>query len=661
MAEKTTNTEYKKMYTVRCTECGQVIENKFFSLKNILDCYYYGEAIEDRREKVIAMLGVGALYGESVLPKVPPLMEVVEEEVREDYSASGDASRRYVFTDFKPENISWYCNELKTFCSEDNTIPDGVLQGIELNIASVVAQFCLMTGFVQIYDMLRLVHKKMELENRMLTLSTEETIQLERLCNEFAAEPFVSLPVMATSDSRRDYICTVLSYIVEFAQREADIPSVRHFATEKIYIGWRYKVINDRAMPYMLAAKGSTGRIYHVTRSGCDKCHGIQACEVGAYRQKVVGILGTQSTGKTTYLTALSDAIDMGELSFAVEQNGQTRFSGISVQHSLVDDPQWARVNRAPGGVRIAAGDGMEAEGAQEIAGEAGPVWLYKHGYPPRKTDMKKLEAPALSFLIAAKDMEPVMYTLADIPGEAFSNAVEAEFDPLLVRQQNALLYACDALIMVISNRQLPESSGQEAAANMNTSASEILQCYASFKPNRPIPTAVVLTAADEINNGNLRSAMQIAFDPRNLPVMVWSEQRKRLVYNAEMMKTADTAVKNYINRKFSAFIVALQEFLQDRGAGGNAVVSAFAVSNGTQCAPLYFDQTLAEDYRSHTQENARCTAMRRERFGVTAPILWMLACDGLLPVGRGSNAYNDYDKDTQVSILKHLKKGLYR
>jgi len=677
MAITTKKSEHKALYKVHCTECGDVIENKFFSMKNILECYYYGEAIEAKRAQLIDMLGVGVLYGQTILPKVPPLLEAEETVRSEEYDVFGDESRSYRFTSFRPDDLVWYYSELTPFSCENNEIPDEALKPIELNISSIVAQFYMMSRFAPIYEMLRLLHQKAVLERSVKNLSAEDQKRLDKLCDDFAELPCVRLPKMGQDESRRSTICTVLSYIIEFAEREADNPVVRHFATENISVGWRYKIINDREMPYALAAKGSTGTVYHVTQGCCDKCHGLQACEVGAYRQKLVGILGTQSTGKTTYLTALTDAIDMGELSFMVQDNGEIRESPITVQHSLIDDPQWIRAKQAPAGETAPQGDpegwiddayADEEQGSVESAGEPGPVWLYKNGYPPRKTNVRNLEAPALSFLISDGNQEPVMYTLADIPGEAFTNAATGKFDQLLIQRQHALLYVCDALIMVISNSQLKNAADQKKGANMSQDANLVLNCCKAFMPKKQIPTAVVLTSADEINGGNLRGAMQLAFDLRKLPAMVWSERKKTLVYNAEPMKPANAAVKAYINREFGAFVTNLQQVLQEKSDGKNAIVHAFAVSNGTQCAPYYYGQTEDEkkqpippEYFSKEQEVARCAAMRRERFGVTAPLLWMLACDGLLDVGRGDNPFNDYDADVQTKIHKLLKKGLYR
>lgn len=656
-----------KMYPVHCTECGELIEGKFFPLKKLLEQYYFGTPIETKRAQLIETLGIGAMFGQSVLPSVPPLLRKKSGRVEEDYEddAAGymGMAQNYEFVDSNFGKIAARSSDLNVFACENNEIPGHLLKPVELNIASIVAQFALMSGFDTIYYMLALWNK-IEMADRMGDeIDFSERYQLNTWCEEFLKLPGVKVAEMGQAQQRIQEVYTILSIILEFAREEADRPGQRHFATEEISIGWRYKIVNNRKMPFSLVVQGNSGNIYHATDCCCDKCHRALAYEMGAYRQKLVGILGTQATGKTTYLTALTDAIDLGEATSMIQSNGESRRARVTIQHSMVSDPQWKRAVRPPVGAEAAAEDPLTA-----AAAKAGSVWLYKHGYPPEKTDMKMLEAPALSFLISGEDkdgkpLEPVMYTLADIPGEAFSNAAEEKQDQLLVEKQHRLLFSCSALIVVVSSRQLlrqEDSTAGEGVAKdaLISDPNVILGCYKDFMPDHAIPTAVVLTAADEINNGNLRRPMQLGFDLRTCPALVWSGRQGALVYNAELMKTADTAVKEYLNKNFGEFMENLSLILQEKG--GEVTIGAFAASSGTQCAPRYYSASSDDEYHSDKQMEARYHKMRQARFGVATPLLWMLACDGLLDVGRGDNAYNDYSRDVQAKIQKRLKKGLY-
>ena len=81
----------KPMYSVHCTECGDVIEGKFFPMENLLERYSPGESVSLQREELIRVLGVGARYGGNVLPEVPPLLRYLAET--EEKPASWEIQR----------------------------------------------------------------------------------------------------------------------------------------------------------------------------------------------------------------------------------------------------------------------------------------------------------------------------------------------------------------------------------------------------------------------------------------------------------------------------------------------------------------------------------------------------------------------------------------
>lgn len=87
--------------------------------------------------------------------------------------------------------------------------------------------------------------------------------------------------------------------------------------------------------------------------------------------------------------------------------------------------------------------------------------------------------------------------------------------------------------------------------------------------------------------------------------------------------------------------------------------MAAFAVSNGTQWAPGYYGEVADGAYDSQEQRTERYARMRAERFGVVSPFLWLLACDGILEVGRADSEFNDYPGKTQEAISNLLRKFL--
>lgn len=629
----------KKMYAVNCTECGNEIKGKYFPLNKLLDLYFNGDTDETERSKVFNMLGIGVLYGDQVLPAVPPLL--VKDPDEEDV---------YVFS--KPDlgRLLSAKTRLQSFACEDGELPVDMLVPVELNIAAIIAQFYLATGFETIYDMLgryaRLRYNGDDVENDEILNSWCE--QLAKLLKE-------NMSVMGQSGLNAADVRQNLEAIINFAETEARKAGIRHFSLEsEIKAGWWYREINGRKMPYRLAVVGSSGEVYHCTDCCCDKCHAPLPYELGAYEQKIVGLLGTQSTGKTTYQTALADAIDRGEATSLMTGNGITRHTAFSIQPNMINDPQWARAKRAP-----AAQAGMDSPdtGRNEGKSGAGPLWLYQNGYPVEKTPDEKLEAGALTFLISreGENTEPIMYTLADIPGEAFSEAFDRHRDALHVERQYNLLKRCDSLIMVISARQLQDQRDlpeEEKASGMVRSPSEILDCYRSFLPDHAVPTAVVMTSADLINDNDLRRPLQLAFDPKTVSPMVWSDRKQALVYNTELMHTVTEAVADYLNRRHGSFVHDLANVLKEKG--GKVQLEAFAVSSGTQCAKEDY-KTISEAERSKLRCEERYDRMVEARFGVVAPLLWMLTCDGMLETGRPETIYNDYSADVQSKINKLL------
>lgn len=639
--KKKTQKTLTEIYKVRCTECGEQIENKFFPLTNLLNQYHNGRQTP-AKALIIKTLGTGALYGREVLPEVPPL-------VRKD-------GADYVLELPNPRSIQEIRQNIKCFECENNEIPKDQLMTVSLNISAVVAQFYLMTGFDTIYYMLQLQKEFMALKDEGED-TQEVQKQLNIYCDLFANVPGVRLTEMTLPDIRRQEIRNVLAGILECATLEADRPQERHFAVEELKVGWQYKMVNERKMPVSLVVVGQAGNYYHCASCCCDKCRRPISYLMGAYEQRIIGILGSQATGKTTYLAALTDAIDRGEAVSLTQRNGNLLHADIHIEHSLPDDPQWERVLR----------------GADNAAGtKIGPLWMYKHGFPPEKTDVQHLEAPALSFLVSTDDRceqtETVMYTLADIPGEAFCDP-EKRLDKQFVEKLRHLLKSSSALIMVVSSRQLlSHGAGEEeeiasAAAGKSMlvrNPSTLLEGYKEFLPSNALPTAVVMTAADELDGGDLRRALHLAYDIRQCSPLVWSDQKKALVYNAEAMCCTVQAVKEYLNKHFGLFMESLDSILRASGGKSSIMLAAFAVSNGTQCSPLDYASMPAERRADAAACEKRYYQMVKARFGVAAPLLWLLACDGILKIGRGDHPYNQYPVNTQKQIQKSLKETLH-
>ena len=583
----------EEMYRVHCTECGELIENKFFPLDNLLGQYNGGAGIGVSIIGLVKFLGIGAMYGQTVLPQVSPFLGADEK------------------WNFEKPGIS-AGEKLPEFECMDNAIPIGVLKAVNLNIASMVAQFYLITGFHGIYPMLALWQKK----ETTRVLSNADQQRWEDYCSAISQVPGVYVDPLLSSDERNRQIARHFSFILQLAKEEAKTPLKRHFANPGMSIGWRYKIENNRKMPYALVVRSGLTGIYDCINSCCDKCRQPLSWEMGAYKQKVVGILGTQAVGKTTYLMALADVIP------------QKNFKNMSIVPAA--DPQWDRVKA-----------------------ENGLLWKYQHGFSPEKTQVAEGAAPALSFKVKkGVDSEPIMYTLADIPGEVFYDSEHQKYSPSLTNAIKKLLDASDSLILVVNSGQLQmrmeaeetasEENGRAGRSIFVNDSMKILDSFKKYLPPKKIPTAVVLTAADKL--GDLRKLLGLAFDVRNVqPLTVLDKAEKgKDVYNAEMMSTVSRAVSEYMNSRFNQFMHNLQMSFIPKGSA----LAAFAVSSGTQCAEEFdpsFDKAKAKE---------RYAKMCEARFGVAVPLLWLLACDGLLDPGR-ADLYEQYAQDDRERILE--------
>lgn len=576
------------MYQVHCTECGERIENKFFPLNKLLGQYNVGD--ETVRE-LVEFLGIGALYGQTVLPDVPPLV---------------DREGNWNFQ--KPSSFAGQA--LPAFECPDNEIPMEKLRPVNLNIASMVAQFCMITGFTDIYPMLALRHKMDNAEDDLMSgldITEDEKRHWGDYCNALSHIPGVMVDPLSTDTLRRQQIGQYLSEILNLAEREAKTPARKHFAAQELIIGWRYKELNGRAMPYSLVARGALEGSFDALECCCDKCRRPLSWEMGAYEQKVIGILGTQAAGKTTYLMALADVIP------------QVKFEKMTLTPAS-GDPQWDRVKNVKG-----------------------LLWKYQHGYAPEKTAVQEGMAPALTFLVKKDEAsEPVMYTLADIPGEVFYNQTDLEFSQSQTDTIKKLLLASDSLMMIVNSDQLRGQEGENTPENGGSSlvkdSAKILDAFKKFLPKKPISTAVVLTAADKL--GDLRKLLGLAYDIRRVKPMVGGE-----IYNTEVMDTASQAVGEYMDRNFNQFLHNLKNGFVPSGSQ----VEAFLVSSGAQCAR----QLEAEI--DEAADKARYEKMCQERFGVAAPLLWLLCCDGLLEQGRGDEDFTHYDEKYRSRILAEM------
>lgn len=625
MADNKTKAAPNALYRVHCVECGEEIKEKFFSLDPLLEQYNPFNMDESKYRKLQELLNVlkiGAAYGQDILPEMPGLVN----------------GKDFIVPEAKPKLTVIPCFQT----DENNNPPAGELQPVKLTIAAIVAEFVRMTGFKEIYRMLELQWRYAVRKEDNDALSAELTQHISKFTMLFRKNLHGN-----TNEERNREVRELMATILECAEYEYELQR-DGYSGEELRIGWRYKIENGRQMPFSLMVVGSAGLRTECRNCCCCHCHKPISYKLGAYEQRIVGVLGTAATGKTTYIAALTDMIDMGGVTTATGTEEMDVTPDITIKAQ--SDPQWKRIVAGP-----------------DASAEPGLLWRYQHGYPPQKTGWN--DSTALSFLVKSPLIkEEIMYTLADIAGEAFYNVVSGKQNAAEVEVQKKLLYNCDALLMVISSRQLQNAETKKKSEDGGVigegeetvrSPSEVLTCCEAFLPDRLIPTAVVLTAADEIHGGDLRQLLHLAYDVRRCPPLVWSGKNQTLVYNAALMKNTSDALKNYLNTQFGRFMDTLTQVLSRNRDASQVRISAFAVSNGTQCALKDYSPDVSDPYNSQEQMRVRYREIRGERFGVASAFLWLLACGGILAPGQGDLTYGAFSNADRKRAAEKLAKSL--
>ena len=657
--EKNAKTDGKPLYEVCCTECGHKLQSRFFSLDNLLKHYSNGRPDEKAKGDFIRLMGIGTYYGELVLPAAPALLKDGKLQVPQ-------------FFDRGTVPPCVQC--------ERSSIPMDKLVPMDLHVGAIVAQFVRMSGFHDIYKMLQIQIFKNEAQDMGENLDNALKLQFQELCTRLIGLRGIRIGEMGQVETRNQTIEKALDWVLQSAQREEELrekePDKMNFSTERISALWRYEVVNDRKMPAALLLRGSNDTVYFNSDCCCGLCRRQIPRDLGAYEQRIIGLLGTQSTGKTTYLSALADAIDWGELTRSTaEDNSETR---MTIRACMDGDQNWQRAKAEP----------PTGGSTADRNAKAGMLWLYQHGFPPEKTEVGNQDASALTFLVNSKkeNQEPVMYTLADIPGEAFQDVVLKKYDANFLDRQHQLLRSCHALMVVVSTRQMDQDESHMGSELLN-SPGAVLNCCRSFLPRRQLPAAVVMTASDEINGGNLRQPLHLAYDLKRTHSLILSKKKGCAVYNAELMHTSVQAVNDFINIHFGNFVSNLRGIIREQQDSGTEVkVASFAVSSGTQKAPYYYlddvdpdyefqlarpdwtedqsdeerKQCAFDAYHDPEEEKARSNSMRRARFGICTPLQWLLACDGILDLDFRDEALDTFPESVREGARKRIEKSLY-
>lgn len=606
-------------YEYVCIECGvrEIHNRRFFPLDELLRIFVLplpGAAnnLRDYLRAALPAFRVGALFGGQVLGT-----EVLTRQAdsQKDFSAAPD--------DMTPVALSM-TGVLHTI-ERQLDLPEGTL-------AALVAAVPPAMGFNSLLQ---------DLEHSARLDGTEDPLLHAYRALERALTPFLN-SALGNADTRQTECAALLDALRQLV--DAD-PSVRFsddgtdlvFLPDKahvVYAAWTYSPdplshVNAPAALVVYDADDHNRPVRSCSQSCCPHCHKPLPRSFGSYRQVTVGVLGGQSTGKTTYLAALTDCLNWDPIMNDLP---------VSVACGDEQDPQWKRFRAVPQGA------------LEEDASAAGPLWFYRNGYRARKTELTKTDAASLTFLVTPRGGEPIIYVLADIAGEAFTGEREGTASQA-AEEQKALLRNCDALFMVFSCDP----------KDLRVEATRYIEWMRGFENEsligQGVPAALLLTKADELFTDGQRSRVQqdlvtsLRLLERTAPVV-----NRR--YNVEPMSALCRLSFRCADQLAPGLMTSLQNMLCAAAGGelSRVEMAAFSVCSGT-AGYVEFGTDSEPDISA--QRAARYRAARESRTGITAPLLWLLALHGLLPAGRGQSALLQYDDQTQQALDRQLREEL--
>lgn len=389
----------------------------------------------------------------------------------------------------------------------------------------------------------------------------------------------------------------------------------------QIVAAWCFKVdaTTKVAVPDMLYLELSDEHGTEVCSSKeacCPHCRKAVSKYFGAYPQKIIGVLGGQSTGKTTYMAAFADMLDhtnLDDLPFTISYEPE-------------GDAQWRRFQ------------------ASAREGNFGAMWAYQNGYHAQKTDLQSESAVSLSFLVSPKEKGkiPTIYVLADIPGEVFNGAGGNKINET-INNSRKIFQNCQARLMTLS---CDPDDAQIAAANFK----EWINQFSRVN----VPSAFLLTKFDRSEK---RPAVSLAYPMNPTEYQPYVRGKDGVgVYNIDRMSTLCRYAKQQEDLLSPNLFTNLLNAMQQEEADPTEIaLNAFLLNSGTA---NYIDYVDADD---EEKQKDRVSVARSERYGVLAPILWLLALDGYILPGYGENEMLTYSAAAEEQLQKLWRKELYR
>lgn len=428
---------------------------------------------------------------------------------------------------------------------------------------------------------------------------------------------------LSNKQMREQELNEFLDILVELSNAEKQDHNGNSMLASKYQIAaaWCYTVdpttsVEVPDMLYLELADEHGSEVCSSKDSCCPYCRKEISKHFGACPQKIIGVLGGQSTGKTTYMAAFADMLDRTNLDDLP----------FTISYEPEGDAQWRRFQ------------------ASSKDGNFGAMWAYQNGYNAQKTDLQSESAVSLSFLVSPKEKGkiPTVYVLADIPGEVFNGAEGNKVSDTIQNSRKIFQY-CQARLMTLS---CDPHDAQIAAANFNEWLSQF--------PKVNIPAAFLLTKFDRSQN---TPAVKLAYSLNQAEYKPYVPGANHTaVYNIERMSTLCRYAKQQSDRLSpNLFTILLNAMQAEQSDPSEIALTAFLINSGTAG---YIDYTTADDVE---QKKDRVSVARSERYGVLAPILWLLALDGYIKPGRREDELLTHSPAAEAQLQELWNKELHQ
>lgn len=430
-------------------------------------------------------------------------------------------------------------------------------------------------------------------------------------------------------------------------------------APQQLFMCWVTTSSGSNTRNYKLAVlEKNTGNIHYPVKRCCPHCKKEIPVWLGKFEQRIVGIVGGQSAGKTSFITALTDLIKTGAI-IVDKSSGNHGNLQIMTSYDGEDDYGWLKHIHMPGEPDVDTGLPSD---------ERSPYWYYRSAYSVEKTNVTQDAISVISFLVKhgrQQGKENIFqYVLVDIPGEAFADPhnyykVQEDF----FRMYGSIIYQCSSLLILISTEHL------EGKASINLDYHRVLENAKGFfgGNKKEMSIGLLVSMFDKLlwtNNTNFKDILKLPFDLRKVSIYSVDEVKDSTgqvqikdYFAVETMQAISMQLEKYVEQRAPGITTRLSD-LYGNQQGGKRVAFFPVSAYGKNVEKLTIKDEGGKEELSATKQEDRTEEYKEiveKRFLTEAPFLWIMACDGILDCGRRRIKRDALLDDMQQSRLQHL------